>query len=240
MRNKVVMYIRICFAVLTVAYYCGGKESKVSENEAIVCKLRTNKSDLSEETVGVVLQVVTSQPLSGGAIKFSTALSNYNTNKMVLRADAFLDSMRIYLSLDGDPSLSMPDNIRNYINAPVLPARPYTISGWRIIKKLPGGATSTNELPSTLLQCNDPHVFRKATIEIPPLSTLVIDFKIVNLERKTQIEQSVKTEKAEVKEGIYKLKLTTLLGLQNEGFMRFEVEKPVTITVFKDAKVQRK
>lgn len=233
-------HISIFLSVMAFAWFCIGAEDKVQKEETVVCKLRTlsNKSKLSAETIGTELQVLAKQPLSKGAIEFSIALSNHSEKKVVFQADAFLDAMLISLKHKSDSSISLPENVRFLINAPVLPPRPYTISGWRIVTELPDGTTTTKELSSTILQSNDPKVLHKEKIEIPALSTLIIDFKIVTLARTKQIQQRAEIEKVGIVEGEYTIGLSMLLSLHEDDsskeFIRFGVENPVVLTVFQD------
>lgn len=239
-------HISIFLSVMAFAWVCIGAEDKVQKEETVVCKLLTlsNKSKLSAETIGAELQILAKQPLSKGAIEFSIALSNHGEKKIVFQADAFLDAMRISLKHKSDSSISLPENVRFRINAPVLPPRPYTISGWRIVTELPDGTTIAKELPNTILQCNDPKALRKEKIEIPALSTLIIDFKIVTLARTKQIQQRAEVEKVGIVEGEYTIGLSMLLSLHEDDsskeFIRLGVENPVVLTVFQDTGTKHK
>lgn len=236
--NKNVVSIGVWLSGLACAWCCFGEGIRVEEAETVVCKLSmlANESNLAAETIGVELQVLPKQSLSEGAMRFSIALNNYSKEKMIFRANAFLDAMRISLKHKSDSSLSLPENTRYRINAPVLPPRPYLISGWCTMRELPDGTTTTNELPSTILQSNDPKVLQKAKVEIPARSTLVVDFKITTLVRTTQIEQRPRTEEVGIAEGDYKLGLSMLLSFHkndsSKSYMRFGVENPVAITVY--------
>lgn len=235
--SKQIVNISVWLSVLACASCCVGEENKVEAVRKVACKLSmlANQSKVAAEAIGAELQVLPKQLLSRGSIEFSIALSNHSEAELVFRADAFLDAMSISLKHKSDSSLCLPENSRFRINAPVLPPRPYVISGWRTVTELPDGKTTTNELPSTILQSNDPKELRKAKVEIPATSTLVVDFKIVTLVRTTQIEQRAETEKAGIAEGDYTLGLSMLLSLHkndsSKSFMRFGIENPVTISL---------
>lgn len=250
--NKIIVISTIVwFSVLTDACYGVGQGANAAGTQTIVCE-PMEASTLGEGekradfTPGVILQVLPRQPLSKGFIEFSTAVSNNSTNKIVLRADAFLDGMVYYLHSESDPKIMIPANCRLVTDGGGLPPRPYTISGWHIVTKLPGGTVTTNELPKTLLQCNKLFVLEKETVVIPPYSTLVVDFKMGTLEKITRTEKSVKTEILKIEEGNYTLSYFSMFLRPDKEdssaryCMRFGFRKPVTITVFKDAGIKLK
>ena len=244
--NRQIVNISVWLSVLACAYCCGGEEGKVEAAKTVVCKLSmlANQSKLAAEAIGAELQVLPKQPLSRGAIEFSIALSNHSENVIVFQAGAFLDGMLIWLKHKSDSSLSLPQNVRSRINAPVLPPRPYVISGWHTVTDLPDGTTTTNELPSAILQSNDPKELQNAKVEIPATSILVVDFKIVTLVRTTQIEQKAEAEKAGIAEGDYTLALSMFLFFpkhdSSNNYMRFGIEKPVTISIHEDVEAKHK
>lgn len=239
--NRKSVNIGVCLSVLAYACCCVGEAVEMEKGEAIVCKLSlfANESKLAAEAVGAELRVLPRQPLSKGAMEFSIALSNYSNKKMVFRADALLDAMRISLKNKSDSSIALPENVRFRINAPVLPPRPYAISGWRTVTGLPDGAVTTNELSSAILESNDPKELRKAKVEIPAASTLVLDFKIVALAKTTKMQQRPEIAEVRIAKGEYTLGLSMLLFFHkndsNKSYMRFGVESPVVITVYQDA-----
>jgi hypothetical protein len=149
----------------------------------------------------------------------------------------FLDGMQLGLT-HGEGLLALPANIRFRVNAPVLPARPYRITGWQILTQLPGAEPTTMDLPAKLLQMDDPKQLRQEKIELPAFSTLVMNFEIHELEKRKFVDQKWQIEKHPIAQGEYALRLTMLLiplaSKEVGENIQCQMREPVVVFVYKD------